>query len=368
MAATNFAALAGKAKVVWSRELWIAARNQLTLNKFLGKGQSAMIQRITELTKTEKGEKVIMQLVADLTGDGVIGDNEREGFEESMQSYSIEIQIDQISHGVINKGKLADQKTVINFREQARDKLSYWLASRIDELMMLTLSGISYSYTLDGARRDSKSAFPQLSFAADVRAPTAKRHRVWNGSELVAPDTSIITKDCTLSYSMLVDAGVYAKDHYITPLRVGGKEYYIVLLKPGALGQLKKDQDFLRAITGVAAKEGQNSPFFTGGTVTVDGLVLHELRTVYSTKKAAADQKWGADGNVDGTRTLICGAQALGFADLGAPEWDEKKFNYSSRQGINIDKLFGLLKPQFYSNYDESVEDFGVLAIDHYLG
>jgi len=30
--------------------------------------------------------------------------------------------------------------------------------------------------------------------------------------------------------------------------------------------------------------------------------------------------------------------------------------------------MFGLLKPKFYSIYDESVQDFGVLAIDHYLG
>ncbi len=368
MAATNFAGMTGRQKIVWSRELWIAARNQMLLQKFMGKGQGAMIQRITELTKTEKGEKVLMQLVADLQGDGVIGDDEREGREEAMQTYSIEIQIDQISHGVINKGKLADQKTVINFREQGRDKLAYWLASRIDELAILTLSGVDYSYTIDGGKRDPKSPFPQLSFAADVRAPTSLRHRVWNGTELIAPDTSKITKDCTLSYAMLVDAGAYAKDHYITPLRVGGKEYYVVLLKPGALGQLKKDPDYLRAITQIASKEGQNSPFFTGGTVTVDGLVLHEHRVVYNTKKAPAGQKWGVDGNVNGTRTLICGAQALGFADLGAPEWDEKKFNYGSRQGINIDKMFGLLKPQFYSTQDESVQDFGVLAVDHYLG
>ena len=28
-------------------------------------------------------------------------------------------------------------------------------------------------------------------------------------------------------------------------------------------------------------------------------------------------------------------------------------------------KMFGFLKPKFYSIYDKSVEDFGVLCIDH---
>ena len=65
-----------------------------------------------------------MFLVADLMGDGVVGDNEREGMEEDMQSYEQIITIDLISHGVKNKGKMSEQKTVIKFREHAKDKLA----------------------------------------------------------------------------------------------------------------------------------------------------------------------------------------------------------------------------------------------------
>ena len=70
MAVTNFAGLNSKQKIVWSRDVWSAARDQMFVKKFLGTGPGAMIQRITELTKTEKGEKVLMQLVADLVDDG----------------------------------------------------------------------------------------------------------------------------------------------------------------------------------------------------------------------------------------------------------------------------------------------------------
>jgi hypothetical protein len=129
---------------------------------------------------------------------------------------------------------------------------------------------------------------------------------------------------------------------------------------------LKKDADYQRAVVGVATKAGTDSPWFTGGTVTIDGVVLHEHRLVYNTKKALAGAKWGAGGNVNGTRTLLCGAQALGMADIGTPEWNEKEFQYGAQQGINIDKMLGILKPKFYSIYDKSVQDFGVLAIDHY--
>lgn len=367
MAATNFAGLNSKQKIVWSRDVWSEARDKMFVKRFIGKSENSMIQRITELTRTEKGERVLIQLVADLVEDGVVGDNEREGNEEAMQNYEQEITIDLISHQVRNKGKLADQKTVIRFREQAKNKLAYWLANRIDQLVFLALSGVSFAYQNNGAPRPSTSPFPNLSFAGDVHAPTAKRHLRWDATNgLVAGDNTAVTANATIGYNTIVDAMAYAKDHYMPPLMADGKEYYVGLVRPGTLAQLKKDPDFQRAVIGALPRSKEN-PFFTGGTVTVDGLVLHEHRLVYSTIGAAPGQKWGADGNIDGTRTLICGAQALGMADLGAPDWEEKKFQYGSQQGISVDKMFGLLKPMFYSIYDKTVEDFSVLAIDHAL-
>lgn len=363
---TNFAALTPQQKIVWSRDVWSAARDQMFVKRFLGTGQNAMIQRITELTKTEKGEQVIMHLVADLVQDGVIGDNEREGNEESMQSYSQIITIDQLTHSVRNKGKLADQKTVINFREMGRDRLAYWLANRTDQLTFLTLSGISYAFQNNGAARVG-SPFPNLAFAADVSAPSAKRSLMWDGTSLAVSATGSITTGYVPSYKMIVDLIAYAKENYVKPLMAGGREYYVLLVAPGTLAALKKDADYQRAVVAVATKSGADSPWFTGATVTVDGAVIHEHRLVYTTKGAASGSKWGSGGLVNGTRTLLCGAQALGMADLALAEWDEKTFQYGSQQGINIDKMFGLLKPKFYSIYNGSVEDFGVVSVDHYL-
>ena len=368
MALTNFAALTTGQKLVWSRQLWEEARDMTFINKFVGTGTGAVIQRITELTKTEKGEAVIMHLLADLVDDGVVGDDEREGLEEEMASYSDTITIDLISHGVRQKGKLADQKTVIGFRENAKSRLSYWLANRCDQLAFLTMSGIDYSLKNDGSPRTS-GAFATLSFASDVTAPTANRHRMvtatagtYNG--LVAGNTGGLTADDTLSYSAIVDIVTFAKTTYMKPLMAGGKEYYVAFIRPEALAQLKKDPDFQRAVVTGLPRSDKN-PFFSGGTVTVDGLVLHEHRLVFNTKGADSGSKWGAGGAIDGARMLVCGAQAMGMADLGSPEWAEKWFNYESSPGINVDKMFGLLKPKFHSIYTDTVEDFGVLCVDH---
>lgn len=58
MALTNFAALTSEQKLVWSRDVWKEARDLSFINKFTGTGENNVIQRITELTRTEKGEQV----------------------------------------------------------------------------------------------------------------------------------------------------------------------------------------------------------------------------------------------------------------------------------------------------------------------
>lgn len=303
-----------------------------------------------------------MFLVADLVGDGVVGDNEREGMEEDMQSYEQIIGIDLISHGVKNKGKMSEQKTVVQFRKHGKDKLSYWLANRLDQLAFLTLSGIGYDKMCNGANRAS-TAFSTLAFASQVSPPSSKRSLMWNGTNLVLSNTASITTGFLPSYKMITALVAYAKDHYIKPLLSGGKEYYVLLVKPGTLASLKNDADYKNAVIN-AAPSGKDNPFFSGATVTLDGVVLHEHNLVYSTTGATV--KWGG-GAIEGTRTLFCGAQALGMSDIGAPEWDEKTFQYGSQTGINVDKMFGFLKPKFHSIYDGSVQDFGVIAVDHHL-
>jgi len=366
MAATNFAALTAQNKIVWSRELWQAAREMMFIKRFTGTGNGSVVQRITELTRTEKGDQVLMHLVADLTGDGVIGDNEREGFEEAMQSYSLAINIDLITHSVKNKGKLSDQKSVINFRSVARDALAYWLANRIDQLAFLTLSGISYAFMNNGAPRTG-SPFPGLAFAADVSAPTANRHRRWDvgtPNQLLAGDTAAVAATDVPSYEMIVNLISYAKTHYVKSVNADGKEYYVLLMHPQAVAKLKMDSNYITAVTRLGGSQEKN-PFFTGAVGAVDGAVIHEHRMTYNTLGAASGSKWGAGSAIDGTRSLLLGAQALGMVDLGPPDWNEEDFQYGSQVGINIDKMFGLRKPKFFSIYDNAVEDFGVVACDH---
>jgi N4-gp56 family major capsid protein len=366
MSMTNFSRLTNEQLTIWAKDTWSAARNFSFVNKFLGSGPNAMIQRITELKKDKKGARAVITLVADLEGDGVAGDRTLEGNEEPMKSYDQVIRIDQLRHANRHEGKMADQKSVVTFRENSKDVLAYWLADRVDQMAFLTLSGVAYTMTNKGVARVG-SDLPYLEFAADVSAPSPLRYTRWDATGLitntasnstVVANTDLVAAD-TIKWQTIVDLKAYAKDNYIRGIKeAGGEETFHLFLPPKVMAKLKMDADYMANLRNAGPRDASNA-LFTGSSVKVDGIYIHEFRHVYQAGM-------GGGGAVPGARLLFCGAQALGMADIGDPEWVEKGFDYENQQGISIGKIAGLLKPKFQSIYagNTTPQDFGVVACD----
>lgn len=365
MALTNFAALTDEQKTVWSLDLWKQARNYSFVNKFLSKGANSVITHVDELTKSEKGARAVITLLSDLVGDGVAGDRTLEGNEEALQTSDQVIRIDQIRHANRHEGRMADQKSVVRFRENSRDLLAYWLADRIDQMAFLTLSGQSYTLKNNGAARTG-SDMPFLEFAADVTAPTSQRVVRWdvNGSTKTLITSGAATSDVaatdTPMWELFVQLKAYAKDQHIRAVKDSdGEETFHVFLTPQAMAKLKLDETFMLNVRH-AMERGKGNPLFTGSTIKIDGMYFHEFAHVFNTAGTAS--KWGG-GSVDGCQILFCGAQALGMADIGAPTWVEEGFDYDNQQGISVGKILGFLKPKFKSIYSgNTVQDFGVIS------
>jgi N4-gp56 family major capsid protein len=362
---TNFAALTSEQKTVWAMDMWRAARNSSFIGQFLGKGPNAMIQHITELKKSEKGARAVITLVTDLEGDGVAGDRTLEGNEEPMKSYDKVIRIDQLRHANRHEGKMADQKSVIEFRENSRDLLAYWMSDRLDQMAFLTMAGITYGTANDGSTRVG-SDLQNLEFAADVTTPSTLRRLRWDASGnavVTSAATSAVTASDKPSYKMLVKLKAYAKTHYIRGIKGdGGKETYRVFMTPDGVAALKQDTEFLQNVRWANAGKGNSSDLATGEVADVDGLKIYEFRHVPNTTGLASGSKFGGAGDVEGQYMILAGAQALGMADIGPAEWVEKGFDYENQQGIATGKIMGMLKPQFYSVKDRTVQDHGLLV------
>jgi N4-gp56 family major capsid protein len=364
---TNFGLLTSNQKTIWAMDLWKQARNLSFVNKFLGSDANAIVHHITELKKDEKGTRAVITLISDLTGDGVAGDRRLEGNEEGMQTFEQVIRIDQIRNANRLEGRMADQKSIVNFRQNSRNLLAYWLSDRIDQMAFLTMGGVSYTKKPNGATRVG-SDLQYLEFAADVTAPSANRRLRWDGTNklLVASGaSSAVTAADTPSWELFVQLKAYAKDRYIRGTRVdGGDEVYHAFLCPQAMAKLKLDPTYMLNLRHSMQTDVNKKLFSGGGGVMIDGIVFHEFRHVPNTLGAGSGSKYGSGGTQEGSQIIFAGAQALGMADIGNPEWVEKTFDFDNQPAISVGKILGFLKPQFASIYENlSTEDFGVINV-----
>lgn len=363
---TDFGALTSQQKKIWSAITWQAGRDSsffMGTKGFMSEGlrdASKPIHYVNELTETDRGAKCVLTLVQDLTGDGVVDDNELEDKEEQITVDDIEIQLSQLRHAVKNKGKFSEQKTVLRFRSIAKDKLSYWMSAITDELIFLVASGVAFTKELDGSTRSASSELSQLQFAADVAAPTTNR-KIYGGT---ATATDNLTTSDKMSWNLLVRAKAYAVRKRINPVRINGKPTYIVVMSAENARDLKMDNDYRTAVA-QAAERGTKNELFTGSFANVDGLVLYEHNRAYNTLGATSGSKYGASKTVDGAQALLFGAQAVGYAKVKDPTWAESdNSDYENRTGIAYGCMFGMIKPQFQSIYDSNTtEDFSILSI-----
>jgi N4-gp56 family major capsid protein len=372
MAMTNFGKLTNEQATVWARDVWREARQQsFFMSNFVGDGMNAMISRVKELKQVKGAARAVITLVPDLEGDGVVGDNQLEGNEEEIKAYDQVIEYDQLRNANRLEGRMADMRSIIQFRENSKNLLSYWLAQRIDELVALTMSGVSYAYKPNGALRVG-SQFPQLAFASYVTPPSANRHFRWDVdtvNSLQPGNTANVAATDVPTWDMLVDIKAKAVELNIRPIRgEGGYEMFNVFMSAAGIAKLKKDPNFINAWTH-AQKAGNDNPLFKGtrqggrNGFLIDGLNILEYHNVYTTTGAPSGSKWGG-GTVDGQRVIVAGAQALGVADIGLPRWVEKDFDYDNSPGVSIAKLFGLLKPVWRSSLTGTNEDFGLFVVD----
>lgn len=361
MTATDFGALTAAQKKVWAGKLWLQFRDESfwMSNGFVGTNMNTPIHRVTELTKTTRGLECVMQLVNDLENDGVVGDNELTGNEEAMVNDAQTISIDMIASAVKSKGKMSEQATVIRFREQAKDKLAFWLPDKIDELMFLTVSGRAYTLKPDLSTRVN-SELPQLSFASDVKAATTNRIKHAG----TATSEATLTASDKMSWSLCVTAKTFARRQGIRPIRQGGKEYYAMVMSPEQRRDLILDSTY-QTIVSRAAERGSNNPLFKNALSVVDGLVLYEHRKVINTSGLSSGSKWGSGGTVEGAQATLMGAGAMGFTTLGGGEWTEAdKTDYGRKPGIGYQQCLGILKPQYKPTKSAAArEDYGTIAV-----
>jgi len=356
-------------KELWSKELLDDVMRDVTnVMGFAGEDENNVIQIKRELMK-EKGDTQTFGLVARLSGDGVTGDDELEGNEEAMTSFSEQVSIDQIRNAVRLKGKLDAQKVIYDQIAQARSNLRVWMKEYIVRQMFFKLGGVTNTTLVDTAGntigvRAAWSNTPDFIPDADTadglgnRYLRAARSGAGDGTDnLVAGDT--MTLDEVTNVATLAKLA----QPQIQPIERDGDSFYVMFLHPYQARDIRKSSDWKTAQQD-AQRRGEKNPVFRGALGFWSNVLLLENEFVPWLDVSEAGNSFrgaatGTDAAVDMARALLCGRQAVLYAEASNPEaLVVEQFDYKNKDGVAGSFIGGLQKAMFNS------KEFGVIALD----
>jgi N4-gp56 family major capsid protein len=357
MAVTAFGTNDAQTVKLWSTVTMREALKATMAKKLMGTSKRAIIQRMTELEKGA-GDQIKYDLLMQMTGAGVSGDNRMRDNEEALVYYQDDIKIDQLRNAHAFR-RMSQQRTLHDMRMDAKENLADWFAGTFDNYLFRSLCGDT-----------------TFSFAGNTATDPDSDHYVISGD--VASTGVIATDEQSLGNNdqiQLADLD-YAKEAAktltppIRPAMIDGQEMYVVVLHEYSVTDIRLDvansayTDW-STIQMYANKRGLSNPIFTGALGVYNGMIL-----LSSTRLPAFD---GTAANTV-RRNLFLGAQAGCFA-LGSAydgiekermgkdnlmSWYEQTDDYGNEKGISCGSIFGIKSTLFNS------KDYGKMVITSY--
>lgn len=352
MAVTAFGTNDAQTVKIWSTLTMREALKATLFNKFLGSGKESIIQRLTDLEKSA-GDNIKFDLLMQMTGAGVTGDNRMRDNEEALVYYQDNVSIDQLRNAHAFR-RMSQQRTLHNMRMDAKTNLADWFAGVYDTYM--------FDYLCGNTTR---------SFANTAVAPDSD-HYIMAGdvtkTGVIATDEGNLSNNDQIQLADLDYAKEAAKTLTppIRPVMIDGGEYYVVVLHSYSVTDLRLDiansaYTSWPDIQMYANKRGLSNPIFTGALGVYNGMILYESTRIYRPVS-----------NV--RRNLFMGAQSAVFA-LGSAydsleaqrvgkdmlmSWYEQTDDYGNEKGISVGNIFGMKATRFNS------KDFGKIVISSY--
>lgn len=350
---------------LWSKELLAdVMRDCENVMEFMGPDSNNIVQVKNELSKA-KGDTETFGLVARLTSDGVTGDDELEGNEESMTSFSQQVFIDQIRNGVRLKGKLDAQKVVYDQIEAARENLKTWLVEFNCRQIFLKLAGVTNTTLTDtnGVTIGGRALWantPAYIPDADEAAGSGNRYLCAN-----AGGTDAISSADKMTLDFVTKAATKARlaNPKIQPLGAEGENFYVMYLHPLQARDIRLSSDWKLAQE-YARERSDKNPVFRGALGYWSNVLLLENEFVPWLDISAAGNSFrgaavGTDCQADVARALLCGRQAALYAEASNPEaLVVEQFDYKNKDGVACSSIGGFQKALFNS------KEFGVIACD----
>lgn len=243
----------------WGKQLFYEAGYEIYWKKFMSDGKGSPIQVKHELDgslkKGGKGKDVTFGLLENLDPTrSVSGDDTLEGNEESMTTYSQTVTTQMERNAVRDTGRFDNSKVLYEFRKEALADLKTWLAEFIDyTIFTALLASPTRTLIATGA-----------SLALTSRISAAKASLDGTGALIAPADISVLRK--------LAKVPAASAEKRIRPIKVDGRNYYVLIIHPEQAYDLKRNSEWQQAQR-EANVRGESNPIFSGALGVWDDVV-----------------------------------------------------------------------------------------------
>jgi len=357
------------AVVIYSKRLFSHAIRSTTAAKLMALGLSAdseqnFVQLFDETSKGP-GDTVKYDLVPNITGPGVLGDNPIAGHEVGWSALQDSFVINQQRQAELLKGRMSQQRVPYSMRDSAKVTLANWWKETIDVGLLNQLAGntaqTDVSYTgLNAAIAPDSSHWMFAGSVANEAALTSS-----NVFDISLIPALVAKAQGTLTFPI--------KPVVLKGVQVDG----VLFLHPLQVKALKQSTsagswfDIQKA----AMTGGQitGNPIFSGAIGMVDNVIMHQdahvpygdnsQNLIYdpvqqTTVAAPTSLGAAATGTTSVARAVFVGAQAAAVAFGGAEnvggkalkvKWYEELLDAGNQLRVTAGMVYGIKKTRFIS-------------------
>lgn len=345
-------------------EVFREYRDKLVTRPYMGMSSEFPIQVKQDLAKL-KGDALTFNLVGALSGAGVTGATTLEGSEEAQSFYGHRVEVDQVRNAV-RVPWMTEQRAPFSVQAEAKPSLTTWLAQKVEQDIFTaasTINGVAYGSASEAQKdqwlddNEDRVLFGAATSNLDGAGGSGASGDDHSDS-LATIDSSndiFITTQISLAKRMAQLASPK-----IRPIRIeNGEEYFVLFAHPYCVRDLKSSSAWQQAQREAMAR-GTDNPIFTGMAGIWDGVIIKE------TPKVLLIDGVGAS-SIDVAMNLLCGAQAILFAQAGTPkgfivDMVEEEFDYGDKQGVAIRSVYGVEKAVFKIN-DTNACQHGIVTV-----
>jgi len=384
---TSFAFADPRAQTKWSMAVFVYGLENMFFTGMMGKDKNSLIVVNTDLL-TKKGGTIIFESKTPLSAGGQGDDGNTTGAEEQLKRRNMSMTIHERAHSVVSAGKISEQLTATNIREDGKQDLGEWVSEAMEDDLVNAAAGLYNENSGGSAIETINESYPsddRIHYGGQNAAGTLATAGGVVGASFGTD--ALLTAEAVANNLMgtVVMEAIKRRMIAATPkmrpvtirnlsgmnpddVRSGKKlgpvlaKIFIVLLSPLQIKSIKAEtgNNGYRAMVSAAQIRGNLNPIFSGAEFYWDGMLVFEydripVRTgaggttvaegfLLDAARATTDDECANGRSV--ARALFMGAQAMAFGWAQKPGWSEDYVD-NNKPKVKVDMLYGVKRTVF---------------------